>query len=68
MTAKSLEENEMEIKQTKQMMKINKATLKQNQWTQVMKMLDHKNPILRARGEQMAKKLAEEEGIIYDSE
>jgi hypothetical protein len=54
------------VKEKEQEMRLNEEKLKQNQWNQAMKMLDHQNPIIRAKGEQLAKELSARDGIIVD--
>lgn len=55
-----------EEKRKAQAVKVEEESSKRETWDQVMKMIDHSNPIIRARGKQMAKKLAEEEGILIE--
>ena len=54
------------VKEKEQEMRLNEEKLKQNQWNQAMKMLNHQNPIIWAKGEQLAKELGARDGIIVD--
>ena len=48
------------VKEKEQEMRLNEEKLKQNQWNQAMKMLDHQNPIIRAKVSSLRRSLAHE--------
>lgn len=54
------------VKEKEQEMRINEEKLKQNQWNQAMKMLNHSNLIIWAKGKQLAKELGAQDGIVVD--